>query len=97
MAAEDERRAALMALPAGRAAFEAFDLAVQRADAAAAAAQQAADEARTRADEEAARKRAEEEEPGVCRVPVRTTRRRFGERRGGGPKTIAIGSFGKSA
>ena len=62
MAAEDERRAALMALPAGRAALEAFDLAIHRADGAAAAAQQAADEARTRADEEAARKRAEEEE-----------------------------------
>ena len=60
-AAEDERRGALMAVPAARAALEAFDEAVRRAEAAAATAQREADERRTQADEEAARTRADEE------------------------------------
>jgi hypothetical protein len=62
VAAEDERRAALMAVPEGRAALEAFDEAVQRAEAAAAAAQRAADEARMNADQQAAQTRADAED-----------------------------------
>jgi hypothetical protein len=62
VAADDERRAALMALSAGRAALDAFDQAVQRAETGAVAAQQNADEGRTRADAKAAQTRADEED-----------------------------------
>jgi hypothetical protein len=61
IAAEDARRAALMDLPAARAALEKFDQAITRAQAVAVAAQREADAARERATEKAAELRAAEE------------------------------------
>lgn len=61
IAAEDARRAALMELPAARAALETFDQAITRAQAAAVIAQRDADGARERATENAAEIRAAEE------------------------------------
>jgi dTMP kinase len=60
-AAEDDRRRALIAVPAGRAAWERFEEAVTRANAAAAKARADADAGRQEADAKAEQTRAQEE------------------------------------